>query len=66
MYKSIHKDTINTKAQIPVDSFNTARTLVHENWAAINKTNWSTLSKLLIKSHTKLITVKIGIIYGVE
>jgi len=56
--RPIHKDTIYKNAKILVDSFNTARTLVHENGAAINKTNWSKLSKLLIKLRKNLITVK--------
>jgi len=38
--RPIHKDTINKHAKILVDSFNTARTLVHENRASINKKNW--------------------------
>jgi len=54
----MYKPTINKHAKILVDSFNTARTLVHENRAEINKTNWSKLSKLLIKLRTNLRTVK--------
>jgi len=39
--RPIHKDTIMKHAKTLVDSFNTARTLVHENMAAIKKKNWS-------------------------
>jgi len=35
--RPIYKDTINKHAKILVDSFNTARTLVHENRAVIKK-----------------------------
>jgi len=64
MYKPklANKDTINKPAKLLVNSFNTARTLVHENRKAINKTNWSKLYKLLIKLRTNLIMSKIGII----
>jgi len=55
--RTIYKDTFDKHAKILVDSFNTARTLVHENREAINRTNWSKLSKLLIKLQTNLITV---------
>jgi len=54
----MHRDTITKHAKILVDSFNTARALVHENKEAINRTNWPKISKLLIKLQTSLITVK--------
>jgi len=38
--RTIYKDTFDKHAKILVDSFNTARTLVHENREAINSQNY--------------------------
>jgi len=56
--KVIQKETINKHAKILVGSFNESRILVHENGEIINKSNWSKISKLLIKFRSNLITIK--------
>jgi len=57
--RNIQKDTLNRHAKILVQSFNDARILVHENRLLINKTNWSKVSKLLIKLRSNLTNVKV-------
>lgn len=56
--RNIQKDTLNRHANILVQSFNDVRILVHENRELINKTNWSKVSKFLIKLRSNLINVK--------
>jgi len=56
--KVIQKETINKHAKILVGSFNESRILVHENGEIINKSNWSKISKLLIKLRSNFITIK--------
>lgn len=56
--RSIQKDTLIRHANILVQSFNDVRILVHENRAVINKTNWSKVSKLLIRLRLNLSNVK--------
>ncbi|XP_054742563.1 putative uncharacterized protein DDB_G0286901 [Anastrepha obliqua] len=56
--RSIQKDTLNKHAKILVETFNDARILVHDNRRIINKTNWSKISKLLIKLRSNLYNVK--------
>lgn len=56
--RSTQVETINKHAKILVECFNEARILIHNHRDKLNQTQWSVVSRLLVKLRSNLVLVQ--------